>query len=218
MTAAPVEDGALQPALTRLHDAISKLIDPQQVPLDHGRRTWIDSPYSQLSDAVAGQSGARSGGTSTVPIWPEVVDLLRLIDTTVRKWAWKRFRALDTPSRLFAIADAKFRPQDAAQLQQWATELQSWVVEIGSMLDPPMTVPLPYACPVCRTEWVSRRDSAGEPVRQRALTVSADGTARCAARARDVTDPPDELWRCGARWESSRLPLLGRMLRHADAS
>jgi hypothetical protein len=192
------DDGALQPARQRLADAVAALIDPQRVALPAGRTTWLDSVYQQLTDAVSGQTGtARTGGAGRLPIWADCFDLLHAINTDVHKWRCTPPTATNTVARLTAMTEKLWRPQDAPQLQQWAGRIESWVYRAGQLLDPATVVFLPDPCPVCGAAISYRRDSAGDNVRQPALSIRYEG-ARCGE--------------CERLWEPPQLPLLGRML------
>lgn len=191
-------DEALQPARDRLATAVAALIDPQVQYLDGGRRTYLDSRYQQLADAVSGQTGtARSGGGGRLPIWADCFDLLNAIDTEVREWRCTPRTATNTIPRLSAMAEKLWRPQDTSQLQQWATRIEAWVLRADQLLYPTAVVFLPDPCPVCGAAISYRRDSAGENVRQPALSIRYEG-ARCGE--------------CERLWEPPQLPLLGRML------
>lgn len=189
----PPPDENLAPALHRLHDAIAALIDPQPRYLDTGRRTYLDSLYQQLTDAVSGQTGIRCGSKAGAPIWPEVHDLLVQIDATIRGWQ----PGPDTVTRLTTITETSYRPQDSKQLHRWATNLESWVKHADALLNPAPVVYLPDPCPVCGAETVETM-IAGEVGHRRVLAISLDG-ARCAQCER--------LWRT-----LPELRVLGRML------
>jgi hypothetical protein len=207
VSAQPAEDGALQPALQRLHNAISALIDPKPHH-HHGQIHWVDSHYDQLRDAVAGQTGPRSGGANHSPIWTNALVLLQAIDTAIHSWRNEPCRTdetphpstttpNDTPKRLQTLSAAKWRPQDTAQLETWAAHLENWTRKISALLDPEPTIYLPDPCPICGAETIETSID-GETGHNHAIVIRATG-ALC-QRCREVWDTPQ------------RLRILGRML------
>lgn len=199
MNAAAQDEASLPLIRQNLRDAISALIDPQPVQLDHGRRTWVDPLFKQIQDAVSGQTGERSGtNVRRLPFWPAALDIHEDITSTVREWTRAQPRSVDTEQRLRGLYANTWRPQDAPQLAVWATKLDFWVGRIKEQLDPPLTVFLDDPCPLCGKEWV-RRNVDGEMVKQRALSIRGDDAAALCGN-------------CRAMWQLDRLPLLGRML------
>lgn len=205
MTAQPA-DGHLPAARNRLDHAISSLIDPKRVQLDHGH-TWLDPLLNQLYDAVGGQSvEAKSGGPARSVIWSDAFDLAHKIDRAVAKWCPERPPAHETTDpypptrwRLQKLAERKWRPQDTDHVNTIAGQLEEHVLAIETLLNPEPVVYLPKPCPICSAEWVKRRDNAGELVNQRALSIRGDHGARCA--------------KCHTRWKTiGELAILGRML------
>lgn len=177
------EDGALQPALQLLGDAIHRLCGPQSQFMD-GKLLWASSRYMQLRDATAGEqsnSGGGSGGKSRPPGWLDALSMLKEIDETVACWSPQLNGVPVTIGRLNTLRDKKWRPMDVRQIEQIANAVALWADEIDALLDPPRRWSLPSPCPSCNTSIVYRRDAAGEVVRQPALQIGVDGCvcARC---------------------------------------
>lgn len=202
-------DGALQPALTALHDAISALIDPQPVRLDMGKLTWLDPPLQELRDALGGTNMAgRCGGRDTMlPLWADVYDLAVKIDRRVSAF-WPAHSAKHddpTTARLMVIADHGWRPQDVDALTGFTADLVGFKAAIVALLLPEPVLLLGKPCPKCGADRIKRRDNAGELVNTRALTVRADGVASCAV--------------CRCRWSGiTQLRVLGQMIGYGRPS
>lgn len=220
MNAAHESDGYLPAALNQLHDAIHTLTQPrpQYVDRDNDQPiiTWLDSWYTTLQDAVAGQTGPRSGGRNTLPLWTDALDLLNEIDTAVQAWHPKEpiYDGDLTPEnpptpitirRLHAIEKRKWRPQDVNGINQIVTCLEAWVKTIETTLDG-QRIRFLYAaeskhlakCPACDTDIVRRKDSSGETVRQPALQIHPDGSTHCIA--------------CRYTWGPERMQILAAAL------
>jgi hypothetical protein len=153
---APDTDGNLPEARRLLDHAISALIDPKPHTVHRENRTteitWLDSLYDHLLDAVAGQSGERSGGQSSIPIWADVLDLLHRIESDIRKWqpaeqaefigplrpGWCRLDVNEPPTitRLAAIQSRGWRPQDVADIVRIVGKIEDWCDEIRAKLSP----------------------------------------------------------------------------------
>lgn len=199
MTQQTSPEAALPLVREHFQDAISALIDPQYHQLDYGRGTYLDPLLSQIHDAVAGQTGERSGSNiRRLPFWPAAHDILEEITATVRDWTPEEHHTAGAETRLRVLYGQQWRPQDVPTLESYTRLIGRWVAKIRDTLDPPLNVPLDDPCPLCGKEWV-RRNIDGENVKQRALTIRGDeGAAVCG--------------HCRAMWEPARLPLLGRML------
>lgn len=196
---------ALVPALRRFQDAVSALIDPQREMLD-GRTMWVDSPYSQLYDSLAGQQGyASDWNPRSMPLlWVDAHDCLARIDQTVASWPLDQLvefsdpRTPPTVRRLQAFSDAKWRPQDTDLLTDRAGQLEAFAKTIKSLLLPEINIALyGHACPICGQTSVRRTDVTGAAMTVPALSIRGD-SALCAE--------------CKAVWDYTRLPMLGRML------
>lgn len=200
MNAATQDEASLPLIRQNLQDAISALIDPQHVQLDHGRHTWLDPLFKQIQDAVSGQTGERSGtNIRRLPFWPAAHDIHEDITSTVRSWTSDEPRSVDTEERLRGVYANTWRPQDAPQLASWTTKIDYWVLRIKEQLNPPLMVFLDDPCPLCGKEWV-RRPVDGELVKQRALAIRGDDGALCG--------------HCKTMWETpARLLVLGQMIR-----
>lgn len=218
MTAQPTPDGHLPAARNRLDHAISALIDPKPHVIDRedGTKpiTWLDPVYTQLRDAIAGQTGERSGRHTTSPIWTDVHDLITEIDQAVTKWHpnWPQMAdpALDhtepTIVRLQALRARKWRVEDTDHVQQIAATLESFTTRAQDILAPEPAVyltdpnnPGPAACTACGTRRVWRKDPTNPAgrVMQPALKVTAHG---CICQA------------CKTRWEPGQLRMLAAAL------
>lgn len=202
------EDGNLPAARRHLDNAVSALIDPKPHTLrrDNGTTeiTWIDSLYDQLTDAVAGQTGARSGGRSSVPVWVDVVELLDAITATARDWYGDP--TADTIACLVAVQSRNWRPQDTALMHKIADKLTGFADKIGELLNPEPVIylmapdkPEAAACTACSVQHVWKKDPGdnNRPKRQPALKVTAAG---CHCQ------------NCGATWEPGALRVLAAAL------
>lgn len=195
----PQEDGALQPALSLLADAIHRLCGPQSRFME-GKLVWAESRYMQLRDATAGEQvnpGGGGGSKSQIPFWTDAFDILNEIDTTVECWQPAFTGVPPTVGRLKWIEQRKWRPMDTRQIEQITGAVAEWAAEIDALLDPPNRWTLPDPCPACSHKTAYRRDSGGERVRGPALQIDPNG-CRCAA--------------CGAFWEPTKFEWLGKLL------
>lgn len=199
------DDGALVPAVHRFEDAVSGLIDPQREIVD-GRTYYLDSLYSELSDSLAGCQGhAGNLQPRSLPmLWLDAFECLTNIDQTVAKWPLGTSnngldpRSPATVTRLQALSDAKYRPQDTDMLTDRSAQLEGFAVRIKGLLLPEITIPLyGHRCPICNQAEVRRSDVTGAAMTLPTLLIKGD-SALCQA--------------CKAVWEYSRLPMLGRML------
>lgn len=200
-------DGALQPALTRLADAISALCDPKPHHVE-GRIVMVDPLYTQLRDALPGNRGAGSLTTGFTGCWISALDALAEIDSTVEAWVWTRGVVFNgepaTICRLHHLERHKFRPQDVHAMDQVSAVLEQWVSTIKELLGIDTVVCLnlyrqgatPASCPACGERW-AWNDKAGERVRTPALQVRADG-CRCA--------------HCRTTWGVSQYQWLARVI------
>jgi len=188
-------DGNLPAALDRLYIAVAALIDPVKEMHD-GVIVSAPSLYEQLSGELP---ATRSDGVgqlarrSLPPVWTDGLNLKIEIDDTTRCWgsdaatAPARLRALaargaaTAPARLRALAARAWRPQDAAAVEQIAGHVESWTVSVKSLLSPASVKHISVPCPACGATSVSRRDSAGEPVRAPALQIVTELGCTCQA-------------------------------------
>lgn len=194
------EDGALQPALQALEDAIHLLVDPQEQYHD-GKLFVGSSRYMQLWDAVKGEStnggGAGGGSKSRPPFWVDAYDVLAEIDTGVECWQPAFTGVPPTVGRLRCILARGWRPQDVRNMGQITDAVTAWATSIEELLNPKPKWTLPYACPRCGVKTVYRRDSSGEMVRSATLQLSAEGCT-CA--------------KCRAHWQPGQFLFLGQLL------
>lgn len=202
MTAQPVEDGALQPAVNAFVDAVADLVEEvmsmagsRDCPDCHnedcepdcethtcpGHLTPTDSLYVQLYDAVnegrTGGSHSTSRPRSLPTGWIDAQQILDEIDTGIGFWQPTPVDAEDltTPARLRAMAKRTYRPQDVKELEQKTDILKAWCKDIRELFDPTPKWHLPNPCPSCAVAVVYRNDSGGDRVRQPALQIGPDG-------------------------------------------
>lgn len=180
------DDGALIPAKARLKDAISALIDPRPytIKLDGGnhRRTFLDSRYDQLRDAVAGGrycGGARQLAAELIPLWADGFDLVAEIDTIAAGQApgcthWHELTETGTTVARLGVIDARtWRPQDCEQINRITGDLESWAKHIDRLFSA-KPKHLPDPCPYCDAKMVLR-GSGDHQVRVPALQITLDG-------------------------------------------
>lgn len=181
-------DGYLPGALTKLGHAISGLIDQKPHWIADQRVTrWVPSWYRQLLDAVnATQRMGHSIPRSRPSCNLEALDLQIEIDAGVRDW---QPEGTGTEQRLVQLLERGFRPQDTAAVEGMAADLDHWVQRIQALLSDERvkTFKDAAACPACQTQYVYRRDFAGEMVRQPALQITTAG-CQC-QRCRTVWAP-----------------------------
>lgn len=196
----PEVDGYLPGALREFTDAISDLIDvrhqlagrhdckqchtPDCLPTCSvhqciGHPTPVQPLYLQLYDAVgSGRTGAAQdmglATTGSNPIWLNAFVILDEIDTAVEVWQPIHTGAPATVGRLRAMLAARYRPQDVRGLEQKTDAFRVWKRQIEELFNPPRKWHIAKPCPNCRTATVYRKDSAGETVRQPALSLGVD--------------------------------------------
>lgn len=205
---------ALIPALRRFQDAIAALVDPQREILD-GRTMWIDSPYAQLHDSLAGQQGyAADWNPRSMPLlWIDCFDLLARIDQTVAQWPLEHAVSDETPDprtpptvkRLQALSEPEqWRPQDCDLLMDRASQLEAFTKTIRNLLLPEIAFALyGHRCPICHQTHVKRRDVTGAAMTVPALSIKGD-SALCGE--------------CRTIWRTiPELRILGRMLEEQTA-
>lgn len=169
------EDGFLPAALRRLGNMVADLIDPLPQLID-GKLHYSNSRYRQLGQAVYGQRAVRGNGQSSIPIWTDAFDLLREIDVDVVGW----FAAEDRPrteTRLVAMLESPWRPQDVSVMDAHADDLARWAQRIDGLMSETHVMELDAPCPACQARTVQRM-RAGELVRVAALQVDVNG-CRC---------------------------------------
>lgn len=209
----------LPAARRRLEIAVSALIEPKPVTVhrddDTTQITWLDSLFAQLLDAVSGQTGERSGGPSSTPVWADVLDLLKVIDKQVAKWhpEWPIPDISDdnptptTIARLQAIQARKWRVEDTDHVNDVASQIDVWVEAIHGKLNPEPVIYLmapapargPAPCPACGKDYVWRPDASdnGKPKRQPVLKITGSaGCVECRCQA------------CQYTWDAYHLRML----------
>jgi hypothetical protein len=191
----PRED--LPAARRRLDYAISALLDDKPITVhrddDTTQIVWLDPIYTQAVESIAGQTGERSGGRSTTPIWANLLDLVTKIDRQVAQWhpEWpipdvgQDDPPPTTVARLRLIQARKWRVEDVPLVEAITAKIDAWVAEIQETLNPEPTIylmaPSPSkgaaACPACGTDYVWKKDAGdnNRPVRQPALKVTSQG-------------------------------------------
>lgn len=207
----------LPAARRRLDNAISALIDPKPHTIHRDDGTthtqWLDPLYTQLQDAVAGQTGERSGGPTTTPIWADILDILNHINHTITQWH-PQHPLIDANNpqppavlRLHALAQQTWSIEDTPHITTIATTLEQFATTITTKLTPEPVIylmaPPPNkgaaSCTACGTQYVWRKDPSdnNKPKRQPALKVTKDG---CHCQS------------CKATWEPGALRLLAAAL------
>ena len=189
----PMTDGSLPSSLNRLNNAIYAVFKPLTTIINNQTHT-APSLYDQLCEAVAGQTGERSGGKAGMPLWVDAADLKNVIITQLAQWQVKG----TTPhERITNLQKRPWRPQDCDYLETISAVMETWPHHIRALLSPEPKWSLAAACPNCNTTVVHRRDSAGDIVRQPALQISNHG---CVCQ------------RCRTLWEPKRFAHLARVL------
>ncbi|WP_062989879.1 DUF7341 domain-containing protein [Nocardia anaemiae] len=177
----------IEPALglTRdLEDAVHDLIGHRyHTHTDADGEThsgYRESVYDSVRAELAARLG--SGGMlrprSLPPAWVEGLDWLTEVDTTVGSWcpdAGADNGQPDTVRRLNQLAAMRWTPANSEALHHWITELQRWANSGEALLEPKRHWELVAPCPACGVRTVHRPDATGEPVRQAALQITADG-------------------------------------------
>jgi hypothetical protein len=197
------EDGALQPALQALGDAVRGLCDPQHQYLE-SRLITIPSLYLQLMDSVTGEqvnTGGGGGSKSRPPLWLDALDLLAEIDVALEIWQPAYTGVPASVGRMHWLLQRKWRPQDVNRIQDLTNNLRQWAQLIDQKLNPTPKLTLPNPCPACDVAIVYRKDGCGEPVKKPALQiVGKDGHHYC------------ECLNCHYIWDSGRFHILAGAL------
>lgn len=188
-------DGNIQAAKTRLARAVERMIGPRR--LIHYELTLTGpSLYQQLADNLtAVQGDTKTPARSLPPLWIDPTMLLMAIDRQVKRWLSVPG---STPQRLQLLSSAGWRPQDADRVSGMARQVVEWCEQIDGLLNPESRKFIVAACPACGRRTVTKRDSAGDLVRQDALVVVAAAGCTCQA--------------CGAHWGPDRYLFLLRLL------
>lgn len=187
------DDGALQPARTRLEDAVIEWVNPKpdQNPL-----------YQQLVQAIRMKRALGNGRfKSCVPLWVAALDIRNELDTVARR-EYPRLPPASlcpTVGRLAALVERKWRPQDTDRVVRLAGDLERLAKDAARLLDPPTQWFLPDPCPRCKQTHSYRRDDTGTYVRRPALELTGE-YCRCGN--------PD----CDGYWPADRLRFLGQLL------
>lgn len=183
-------------ARRRLGDAVAALADPQPVWIG-GACRWQDALYTRLRDALQPrhQAGRRQVPGSRAPCRTDILSMVIDVDMTVALWQPDGDGAVD---RLHRLRDTRWTPEDCEQIAEHTTQIRSWACKAVELLgDRPATVALRLPCPACGRSHVPGRNTAGEPIRRWALSVSEVG-ARCAG--------------CDTAWPPERFGILAQLL------
>jgi hypothetical protein len=219
MMPATVEtNGDLPAARRRLRYAVDALIEPQPhiISRDDGTHpiTWLDSLLDQLYDAVSGQTGERSGGQSSVPVWTDVLEVIAELAAKAAEWLpeWPQPDiSTDHPepaviARLKALRAKKWTVEDANKVNGIADTLEGFAKRSREKLNPEPVIylmapntPGAAACTACGTDYVWRPDPGENNKRKRqpALRVTKDG---CICQ------------HCHASWQPGQLRILAAAL------
>jgi hypothetical protein len=157
-------------AVNLLDQSVSQLVGPRH---DYIASRYVTraSRYQELRDSLAGQQGAHGGHARSMPtIWIDAEMVLIELDRTVAGWA----HGQGTADRLTRLCEANWRPQDLGLIAAYTKACLSWAAHIDELLDPKRVWTLDDPCPACERAWIYRKDSAGESVRSRALTVTVE--------------------------------------------
>lgn len=192
-----MSDGNITAARTKLTDAITKLCAPRTC-IHYNATLSAPSLYDMLTSNMSARQGdTRTPAQSLPPLWVDALQLRTEIDTQARKWV-KRPGDVGTPSRLSALVEQPWRPQDTDQVTGMARQIRSWCESIINLFDPEHRKYISAACPSCGKATVYKRDTAGETVRQPALVVITNIGATCQ--------------HCDAHWSPDRYLFLCRLL------
>lgn len=191
-------DGNIQAARQHLGAAVDRLCQPTPRIINH-RMRHQPSLYDQLRDDLAGTQAAdhKTHAKSQPPIWIDACQLLAEIDTQTRQWV-RRPKHVGTTMRLNHLANQTWRPQDTDLVTTITNTINRWADQITNMLDPQSVKTITAACPSCGRYTTTRKDSAGETIRQPALRIIANQGCTCGA--------------CGAHWAPDRYLFLCRLL------
>lgn len=189
------DEQQLPDALRALRDAVHALAGRRTIATNGGLGVAA-SLYNDLLDYVQGAQGTGFGNParSMPPVVVDAVDLQAEIDRNVRAWTTG---TADTQTRLWALADHRWRPQDVPHLWALAPTIRDWCTRIEHLLDPPKRTPIPAACPACGARTIHKQDTAGDTVRDDALHITPHG-AECGA--------------CSTRWDPTQYISLGHQL------
>jgi len=188
-------DGNIGAARTKLDRAFRRLFD-KRMAVYHDRTMYAPSLYEQLKSDLAGtQGGTRTPAKSLPPIWIDASMLLTTIDRQCHTWMPKPGSTL---ARMGSLVATSWRPQDTEKVTGMAKTVDGWAESIIHLLDPESVKHITAPCPSCGREFVHRRDSAGDTVRQPALKVMTNVGCTCQ--------------HCGAHWTPDRYLFLCRLL------
>jgi hypothetical protein len=190
-----MSDGNIGAARTKLDRAFRRLFD-KRVAVYHDRTLYAPSLYDQLRSDLAGTQGdTRTPAKSLPPIWIDASMLLTTVDSQVHTWFPKPGSTL---ARMGSLVANSWRPQDTAKVTDMARTVDGWAESIIHLLDPLAVKHITAPCPSCGREFVHRKDSAGDTVRQPALKVMTNIGCTCQ--------------HCGAHWTPDRYLFLCRLL------
>ena len=188
-------DGNIGAARTKLDRAFRRLFD-KRVAVYHDRTMYAPSLYEQLKADLAGTQGdTRTPAKSLPPIWIDASMLLTTIDRQCHTWFPKPGSTL---ARMGSLVATSWRPQDTEKVTGMAKTVDGWAESIIHLLDPLAVKHITAPCPSCGREFVHRKDSAGDTVRQPALKVMTNIGCTCQ--------------HCGAHWTPDRYLFLCRLL------
>lgn len=192
-----MSDGNIRAAHNRLRHAINRLCAPN---LAHHQNRTVTAPslYDQLCADLAGTQGDnKTPAKSLPPIWIDAAQLKQTIDHQTAHWV-KRPKDVATPTRLKALADQTWRPQDTEHVNDIGNTIDRWATSITSLLDPQSVKHISAPCPSCGRRTVYRRDGAGETIRQPALRIVTNQGCTCL--------------HCDAHWAPDKYLFLCKLL------
>ncbi len=175
-------------ALDQFRNTVHELVGTRSgtISTDDGHKRAVgDSLYQLMKDSITGvirESEGSSEKRSTPPLWLDCSSWIDSVDREVRSWGFSGEGPSEhaTVNRLFAMADAGWRPDDVTVLNNATRIITKWIVKAENLLDGERRFTIAASCPACNESTIRKRDSAGEWVRQPALQVNAQG-AHCVA-------------------------------------
>jgi hypothetical protein len=153
-----------------------------------------DSLLDQLRDVHGSTTGRGSSRSARTLVHLDATELLATIDRQAAIWVSDPGT---TGDRLHWLAERSYRPEDTPDIVVVADTIDGWVKKARDILTPAGHWHVVGACPECGTRTVYRPDTAGEVVRQPALSVTATG-CECLA--------------CGEVWDVGRFEMLAAVL------
>jgi hypothetical protein len=205
MPATVETNGDLPAARRRLRYAVDALIEPQPhiISRDDGTHpiTWLDSLLDQLYEAVSGQTGERSGGQSSVPVWTDVLEVIAELSAKAAEWLpeWPQPDiSTDHPepaviARLKALRARKWTVEDANKVNGIADTLRGSRNAAARNSTPnPSSTSWPPTPPALRPAPPAAPTTCGAPTPAKTTNANANphsASPKTAASANTATHP-----------------------------